>query len=220
MATTETLPRPPCPWTYPGAPLSCGALDAPTTYRVRYEPRPDRPDTYSRICIEVLGGTYPGKVQSLPTCAEHDAAVESAFALLGTPAALHGGWIGLHAAPAGGAVGPIWLLSAPGAAGAGIFRTPVLPVPAGSAHLPAGASGDTAQHQPPATGGTIGTAGPQPHIPAISLPAGGAGLALALLALALCRGFARRRGSQLPACASSRSTTSRVRRCRSSAIAR
>lgn len=85
MTTDTQLPPPPCPWTFAGAPLSCATLDAPTTYRVNYELRPAGIDSFNHVCIEDLGGTYPGKVQSLPMCAEVDEAVVTALGLVGAP---------------------------------------------------------------------------------------------------------------------------------------
>ncbi len=191
MATTETLPRPPCPWTYAGAPLSCDMLDAPTTYRVRYELRPDRPDAYSEICIETLGGSYPGKVRNLPTCAEHDAAVTSAYALLGVPGAPSGGWVRPHAAPARDAIGSTLFLAAPGTADGGIVHFPVF-VPAASGYRPTYPAGGRTDQRPPEADGTTGAPTPNPEIHLIPVPAAGTLLVLALLAIALWRRPARR----------------------------
>lgn len=45
-------------------------FDAATTYRVAYDFTPSGIDTYDLVCIETLGGSYPGKAQTLPMCDE------------------------------------------------------------------------------------------------------------------------------------------------------
>ncbi len=81
----DLLPRPPCPWTFPGALLDCTTLNAPTIYRARYDFHPHGIDAYKLVCIKVLGGDLPGKVHSLPLCSDLDAAVARGLDLVGWP---------------------------------------------------------------------------------------------------------------------------------------